>query len=87
MVFDLNNLPSIPSGLDTQIQFNDSGAFGGATGLIYSKSTQTTTLAIQKALISQSKMVLLFRATFLRRLNFLESDRVLLIFNPSQIFL
>lgn len=29
-----------PGGADTQIQFNDSGAFGGSTGLTYNKTTE-----------------------------------------------
>ncbi len=32
-----------PSGSNTQIQFNDGGAFGGATGVTYNKTTQITT--------------------------------------------
>lgn len=33
-----------PGGSNTQIQFNDSGAFGGDDGLVYNKSTKTLTV-------------------------------------------
>jgi hypothetical protein len=33
------------AGLNTQVQFNDSGAFGGSAGLVYSKASNTLTLA------------------------------------------
>src|ERR1700744_1474208 len=33
-----------PGGSNTQVQFNDSGAFGGDAGLTYDKATQTATL-------------------------------------------
>ncbi len=32
-----------PSGSDTQVQFNDGGAFGGDSGLVYAKATDTLT--------------------------------------------
>jgi hypothetical protein len=35
-----------PAGSDTQIQFNNSGAFGGATTLTFNKSTTTPTLGL-----------------------------------------
>ena len=35
---------TVPSGSDTQIQFNDSGSFGGDTGLTYNKSTDSLTV-------------------------------------------
>lgn len=34
-----------PSGSDTQVQFNDGGAFGGDAGLTYNKTTGTLTVA------------------------------------------
>ena len=34
---------STPGGSDTQFQYNDSGAFGGALGLLYNDSTKTVT--------------------------------------------
>lgn len=34
-----------PGGSDTQIQFNDAGAFGGDAGLTYNKTTDTLTIA------------------------------------------
>lgn len=34
-----------PGGSDTQVQFNDSGAFGGDAGLTYNKTTDALTLA------------------------------------------
>jgi len=33
-----------PGGSDTQVQFNDSGAFGGDAGLVYNKSTDRLTM-------------------------------------------
>ncbi len=33
--------PGIPGGADAQVQFNDGGSFGGASGLTYAKSTHT----------------------------------------------
>lgn len=36
---------SAPGGSDTQVQFNDSSAFGGDAGLVYNKTTDTLTLA------------------------------------------
>jgi len=35
---------TVPSGSDTQIQFNDSGSFGGDTGLTYNKTTDSLTV-------------------------------------------
>lgn len=35
---------STPGGLDTEIQFNDSGSFGGDSGLTYNKTTNTLTV-------------------------------------------
>lgn len=34
-----------PGGSDTQVQFNDGGAFGGDSGLVFNKTTDTLTLA------------------------------------------
>lgn len=34
-----------PGGTDTQVQFNDGGIFGGDSGFIYSKTTDTATLS------------------------------------------
>ncbi len=34
-----------PSGSNTQVQFNDGGAFGGDAGLVYAKTTDTLTIA------------------------------------------
>ncbi len=36
-----------PAGLNTQVQFNDGGAFGGDSGLTYNKSTDTLTTVNQ----------------------------------------
>lgn len=36
---------STPGGSDTQVQFNDAGAFGGDAGFTYNKTTDTLTLA------------------------------------------
>lgn len=33
--------PTPPGGIDTQVQFNDAGAFGGDAGLTYNKSTDS----------------------------------------------
>jgi len=33
-----------PGGSDTQVQFNDSGAFGGDSGFTYNKTTNTATI-------------------------------------------
>ena len=33
-----------PGGLDTQVQFNDSGAFAGDAGMVYNKTTNTLTV-------------------------------------------
>jgi hypothetical protein len=44
--YDLTNViggGSAPAGSDTQVQFNDGGAFGGDAGLIYNKTTDTLT--------------------------------------------
>jgi hypothetical protein len=38
---------TIPAGSDKQVQFNDSGAFGGDAGLVYDKTTDALTLAGQ----------------------------------------
>jgi len=35
---------TVPSGSDTQIQFNDGGSFGGDTGLTYNKTTDSLTV-------------------------------------------
>lgn len=35
----------VPGGSDTYVQFNDSGSFGGDSGLAYNKSTDTLTVA------------------------------------------
>lgn len=35
---------STPGGLDTEIQFNDSGSFGGDSSLTYNKTTNTLTV-------------------------------------------
>lgn len=37
-------LTSTPGGLDTEIQFNDSGSFGGDSGFTYNKTTRTVTV-------------------------------------------
>lgn len=34
-----------PGGLDTEVQFNDSGSFGGDSGFTYSKTTDTLTVS------------------------------------------
>lgn len=39
-----NSSAATPSGSDTQVQFNDSGAFGGDAGFVYNKTTDTATL-------------------------------------------
>jgi len=39
------NAGSLVGGADTQIQFNDGGAFGGDSGLTYNKTTDTLTIA------------------------------------------
>lgn len=36
--------PTTPAGSDTQVQFNDGGAFGGDAGLTYNKTTDTLTV-------------------------------------------
>lgn len=36
------NNPARPAGSNTQVQFNDSGLFGGASGLTYNKTTRTS---------------------------------------------
>ena len=33
-----------PGGIDTQVQFNDGGAFGGDAGMTYNKTTNTLTI-------------------------------------------
>ena len=37
-------LTATPGGLDTEVQFNDGGSFGGDSGFTYNKSTDTLTL-------------------------------------------
>src|SRR3990167_2675401 len=34
----------LPGGSDTQVQFNDSGSFGGDAGFVYNKTTDTATI-------------------------------------------
>lgn len=41
VAFNGTTLSAIPSGADTQLQFNDGGAFGGDTGLTYNKTSDT----------------------------------------------
>lgn len=45
-----------PGGSNTQVQFNDSGSFGGDTGFTYNKSTDAVTLGVQQT--SQGSLVL-----------------------------
>lgn len=45
-----------PGGSNTQVQFNDSGSFGGDTGFTYVKSTDTVTIGVQQT--SQGSLVL-----------------------------
>ncbi len=35
-----------PGGVDTQVQFNDRGAFGGDAGLVYDKTTRSMTAGV-----------------------------------------
>lgn len=37
-------LTSTPGGLDTEVQFNDGGSFGGDSGFTYNKTTNTLTI-------------------------------------------
>lgn len=39
----VNSGGGTPGGTTTQVQFNDSGSFGGSSGLVYDKATQTLT--------------------------------------------
>lgn len=39
------NAANTPGGADTQVQFNDSGAFGGDSGLVYNKTTDSLTVS------------------------------------------
>jgi len=43
-MLNLDNLKAKPAGSDTQVQFNDSGLFGGDAGFTYNKTTDTATL-------------------------------------------
>lgn len=38
------SVSSTPAGSNTQVQFNDAGAFAGSPGLVYSKTTETLTV-------------------------------------------
>lgn len=44
IISDGGSSPTSPGGSDTQVQFNDGGSFGGATGVKYNKTTNTLTL-------------------------------------------
>lgn len=43
-----------PGGSDTQVQFNDSGAFGGDAGLTYNKTTDTLTVGTDVVIASKN---------------------------------
>ena len=43
MAWLLNSSAGSPGGSDTQIQFNDDGVFGGASGLVWNDSINTLT--------------------------------------------
>lgn len=43
-----------PGGSNTQVQFNDSGSFGGDAGLVYNKTTNTLTIASGGLTLSSS---------------------------------
>jgi hypothetical protein len=45
-----------PGGSNTQVQFNDSGTFGGDTGFTYNKTTDAVTIGVQQT--SQGSLVL-----------------------------
>lgn len=40
-----------PGGADTQVQFNDGGAFGGNAGLVYNKTTDTLTVGVGAGIV------------------------------------
>lgn len=45
-----------PGGLDTQVQLNDAGAFGGDAGLVYNKTTDVLTIAGGAILSSETAL-------------------------------
>ena len=48
-------LTSTPGGLDTEVQFNDGGSFGGDSGFTYNKTTDTlTTVNVEATLVNTS---------------------------------
>jgi hypothetical protein len=53
---------STPGGLDTEIQFNDSGSFGGDSGLTYNKTTNT--LSVDNATIGGLNVAPVLQAAF-----------------------
>src|SRR3990167_7260341 len=40
----IENITVSPAGLDTYVQFNDGGVFGGDAGMVYNKTTNTLTI-------------------------------------------
>ena len=54
---------STPGGSNTQVQFNDSSAFGGDAGLVYNKTTDALTLAGQLIISGVAAGQIVFPAT------------------------
>ena len=53
--------PTVPGGSDTQVQFNDGGAFGGKAGFTFNKTTDA--LNVPGAIHIQEDKKLYFDAT------------------------
>lgn len=68
-----------PGGLDTQVQFNDSGSFGGDAGLVYNKTTDTLTVGVKTLIGTGSADPILELATS----NTTNGDPQVLFTNPS----
>jgi hypothetical protein len=57
-------LTSTPGGLDTEVQFNDGGSFGGDSGFTYNKTTETITVTNVEATLVNTSTITATTGTF-----------------------
>ena len=63
-------LTSTPGGLDTEVQFNDGGSFGGDSGFTYNKTTETITVTNVEATSVNTSTITTTNAT----ISFIDGD-------------
>jgi hypothetical protein len=57
-------LTATPGGLDTEVQFNDGGSFGGDSGFTYNKTTETITVTNVEATLVNTSTITAVTGTF-----------------------